>query len=309
MGSQIQTVPGTETRFRAMGTTVEIVILGAPRDLAARAQTAIDDLEGRWTRFRASSELCRLNAAAGTPVAISRPTFDAVTRAVEGWKVTGGRFDPTVLRALEATGYDRDFASVPRTGPALRVAREPAPGCDAIELDPALRSIRLPPGARLDLGGIGRGLAADFVAQAILDAGADGVLVRVGRATRVAGRSPRDEGWVLELDNPLAFGSLGPVRLAAGAVCTSTRTRHKWTRGGVPLHDLIDPATGAPSWSGLASVTVLAAQAWEAEVLAKAAFVAGPRTGRSLLISNGVTGLVVRDDGRVDELGGLAAFR
>ena len=56
-------------------------------------------------------------------------------------------------------------------------------------------------------------------------------------------------------------------------------------------------------------MTVLSSEAWWAEVLAKAAFVAGPTTGRALLASHGVTGLLVRDDGRVDELEGLEAFR
>ena len=75
------------------------------------------------------------------------------------------------------------------------------------------------------------------------------------------------------------------------------------------MHHLIDPRPATPSWSGLASVTVLAAEAWWAEVLAKAAFVAGPERGAELLRAQGVTGLFVHDDGRVEELKGLGAFR
>jgi thiamine biosynthesis lipoprotein len=299
----------TETRFRAMGTAVDVVVLGGGRDLAARARAAIDDLENRWSRFKPSSELSRLNAADGAPVVVSPTTYDAVARAVEAWHATNGRFDPTVLRALQAVGYDRDFAAVDRTGPALDVPPEPTAGCGDIELDPVVHSVRLPRGVTLDLGGIGKGLAADLVAQALVDAGADGVLVNVGGDARVLGESPRAEGWIVEFENPLAFGPLGCARLAGGAVCTTTRTKRKWSRGGAPQHHVIDPRTGAPSWSGLASVTVLASEAWWAEILAKAAFVAGPKTGRALLASHGVTGLLVCDDGRVDELEGLEAFR
>jgi thiamine biosynthesis lipoprotein len=299
----------TETRFRAMGTTAEVIVLGGPRELAARARTALDDLEARWSRFRPTSELCRLNDANGKRVVVSEATFDAISRAVEAWRATNGRYDPTVLRALEAAGYDRDFAAVDRNGDARTDAGIPTAGCGEIELEPIVRAVRLPPGVTLDLGGIGKGLAADLVTRALLDEGADGVLVNIGGDARMEGESPRDEGWIVEFENPLAFGSLGVARLARGAVCTSTRVKRKWVRGGVPQHHLIDPSTGAPSWSGLASVTVLSSEAWWAEVLAKAAFVAGPRTGRALLASHGVTGLLVLDDGRIEELEGLGAFR
>ncbi|HZP31466.1 MAG TPA: FAD:protein FMN transferase [Acidimicrobiia bacterium] len=308
MSTRVETAERTETRFRAMGTTVEIVVVGGPRDLPARGRTAIDDLESRWSRFRPSSEISRLNDASGRPVVVSRTTFDAIARAVEAWYATNGRYDPTVLDAVRAAGYDRDFSAVPRTGPAL-AAPVPAAGCGGIELDRTVRSVRLPRGVTLDLGGIGKGLAADLVAYALVEAGADGALVNVGGDARVLGTPPRPEGWIVGFENPLAMGDLGYARLAGGAVCTSTRTKRKWTRGGVPQHHLIDPATGAPSWSGLASVTVLSSEAWWAEILAKAAFVAGPRTGRALLASHGVTGLLVHDDGRVDELEGLEAFR
>lgn len=74
------------------------------------------------------------------------------------------------------------------------------------------------------------------------------------------------------------------------------------------LHHLLDPATGAPADSGVATVTVLAGDAWWAEALAKAAFVAGPTEGCALLERAGVEGLLVADDGRVVETSGLAAF-
>ena len=228
---------------------------------------------------------------------------------IEAWRITGGAFDPTILPALESIGYDRDFAWVDRDGPACVAWKHQTPGCAGIELDPVISSVRLPEGVAIDLGGIGKGLAADLVACALVEAGAEGVMVNLGGDARVAGVPPRAEGWIVDCENPLAAGSAGTVRLAAGAVCTSTRLRRSWTRGERAVHHLIDPSTGTPSWSGLASVTVLAAEAWWAEVLAKAAFVAGPETGADLLRSQGVTGLFVRDDGRVQELTGLRAFR
>jgi thiamine biosynthesis lipoprotein len=75
------------------------------------------------------------------------------------------------------------------------------------------------------------------------------------------------------------------------------------------LHHLIDPRTGLPAASGVASVTVIAGDAWRAEVLAKAAFLAGPVDGARLVTDDGATGLIVTDDGSVVELDGVGEFR
>jgi thiamine biosynthesis lipoprotein len=112
----------------------------------------------------------------------------------------------------------------------------------------------------------------------------------------------------VEVDDPLATGRTGLLTLASGAVATSTRLRRTWTRDGASRHHLIDPRTGAPAESGLASVTVIAGEAWRAEVLAKAAFVGGIEAA-TLVTEAGATGLLVTDDGDVVELPGLDAFR
>jgi len=303
-------------RFRAMGTDVEVLALGADEAamaaLGALAAAALEAREARWSRFRATSELCRLNDAAGAPVVVSRDTFALIARAVDAWRDTEGRYDPTVLNALEAAGYDRDFDAVAREGNAEARSSTATPGCAAIELDDLVSAVRLPPGVALDLGGIGKGAAADQVSAELLHAGiagVRGVLVNLGGDLRARGEAPSPRGWVVAVDDPLDTGRTGLLALAEGAVATSTKLRRAWTRGDRTLHHLIDPGTGAPAESGLASVTVVAGEAWRAEVLAKAAFVAGLDDGRALIESAGATGLVVTVGAEVVELEGLRAFR
>jgi thiamine biosynthesis lipoprotein len=114
---------------------------------------------------------------------------------------------------------------------------------------------------------------------------------------------------VVAVDDPLATGTTGMLALTGGAIATSTRLKRAWQRDGRTLHHLIDPRTGRPATSGLASVTVVSGEAWRAEVLAKAAFIAGPTDGGPVVVEAGATGLLVFDDGRVVELAGLARFR
>jgi thiamine biosynthesis lipoprotein len=299
-----------------MGTDVEVLAVGADDDamavLGARAAAALEAREARWSRFRPTSELSRLNDAGGAPVVLSPGTYALVARAVDAWRDTGGRYDPTVLPALEAAGYDRDFAAVPRTGDTSPGSVGAAPGCADVELDPLVSAVRLPRGVRIDLGGIGKGAAADEVAEELLESAPSavrGVLVNLGGDLRAVGEAPPPHGWVIEVDDPLATGRTGVLALADGAVATSTRLRRAWSRAGEPMHHLIDPRTGRPATSGLASVTVVTGHASRAEVLAKAAFVGGADVAPALLAAAGATGLLVTDGGEVVELDGLAPFR
>jgi thiamine biosynthesis lipoprotein len=243
---------------------------------------------------------------------VSPSTYALITRAVEAWRETGGRYDPTILAALEAAGYDRDFDAVPREAAARATPRTDVPGCGEVELDDLVRAVRLPPGVALDLGGIGKGAAADEVSAELLDAGVPGVtgvLVNLGGDLRARGEAPARHGWVIDVDDPLDTDATGLLAVTEGAVATSTKLRRRWTRGERSLHHLIDPRTGLPAETGLASVTVVAGEAWRAEVLAKAAFVAGVDEGRTLVEATEATGLFVTDAGEVVELDGLGRFR
>src|SRR4051812_44601611 len=161
-------------RFRAMGTDVEVLALGADADAMAELGTlaadALEAREARWSRFRPESELCRLNAAGGAPVVVSTDTFALIARAVDAWRTTAGRYDPTVLAALEAAGYDRDFDAVARSGAAAVDDGADVPGCAGVELDDLVSAVRLPADVTLDLGGIGKGFAADEVSAELLGA-------------------------------------------------------------------------------------------------------------------------------------------
>jgi len=258
-----------------MGTACGVVVVGGSPELAVRARARIEELESRWSRFRPHSEVSRINNADGRWIGLTTDTFMLMLRAIDAWRATGGRFDPTVLRALEANGYDRTFEHVSPEGPRATAAEAP-PGGDVIELDPRLRAIRVPPGVGLDFGGLGKGLAADLVVAMLRELGAAGACVSLGGDVRVTGEPPDDEGWRVGLADPYHEGHIvAAVRVDDGAVTTSTRLQRRWRRGGRDLHHLIDPATGQPADGGLDAVTVIAAEGWWAEAQTKAAFVAG----------------------------------
>jgi thiamine biosynthesis lipoprotein len=292
-----------ETRFHAMGCAVHIVVVGGPRGLCGDARTAIDEFESLWSRFRPGSDISRCNASGGHAVDVAPATVTLVARAIEGWQRTGGRFDPTVLTTLEALGYDRSFeqirSSVHPSAPTT------APGCGAIVVDPLASTVTIPQGVRFDPGGVGKGLAADLVAERLIRAGAAGTCVNIGGDLRVVGDAPTADGWVVGLEDPYDMErDLVRAVIVDAGVATTCRTFRTWERGGTQVHHVIDPTTGASAWTDLASVTVVAATACWAEVLAKAAFIAGPSEAAALIAGAARSGLLVDDGGFAHALPG-----
>jgi thiamine biosynthesis lipoprotein len=299
-------VAPAELRFRAMGSDVHVLVNG-PADLLPVARDRVEELERRWSRFRPDSEISRLNALAGSPMAVSPETLGLVGRALEGARVTGGRYDPTVLGDVLRAGYDRSFEELGDglgTGGGSPLGR----GWARVTVDPGRSSVTLPAGVGLDPGGIGKGYAADLVVEELRAAGAAGVLVNLGGDLRADGPAPGGGSWVVAIEHPLRVGPAATVALDRGAVATSSRVWRAWGPAGGRRHHLIDPATGSPADTGLAAVTVLAARGWQAEVLAKAAFLGGLDRGRALLTVAGADGLLVDDRGGRHPTGGFGRF-
>jgi thiamine biosynthesis lipoprotein len=288
-----------------MGTQVELLAAGAPSAALAAARHRLADLEARWSRFRPDSELSTLNRAAGRPVKVSPETLTLLALAVLGWQATAGRFDPTVLDALEAAGYDATFDQLPadRPGTDARLAPGPAPGLAGLRIDPEAGTVTLPAGTRLDLGGIAKGYAADLLCAQLREGGATGVCVNVGGDLRVGGTAPQG-GWAVAVPHPHG-GQAATLQLTEGAAATSSPLRRAWQVGGRPAHHLIEPHTGRPAATGILQVTVVAAEAWRAEVATKAAFLAGLSEALTLATRLGAEALVVDQDGGLHLTAGL----
>ena len=294
-----------DVAIRAMGSPGRLIVGDAPLALVRWALDELERLEQCWSRFRSDSELCRLNRFSENRVAVSTTMLAALVRAQSLHASTAGAFDPTVLDALEALGYDRTFSEVKAarwTGPLI--TREP-PGFDAVHVDAAHATVQRRPGVRLDLGGIGKGLAADLVIDGLIDRGARAACISMGGDIRVGGEPPVPAGWSIPVEDPFAEGRvLFRWPLAGGAIVTSTTRFRRWRRGGTLHHHLIDPGTGRSARTGIAAVVVTAAEAWLAEGYAKAALVAGPAAGAEMLADAGLTGWMFSDDGVVTTIGG-----
>jgi thiamine biosynthesis lipoprotein len=287
-----------------MGTRAHVIVSGSSR-LISRARRRIEALEQRWSRFRPTSELNRLNARAGETTTVSEDTRLLLERALEGWSISGGAFDPTLLGDVVRAGYDRTFVEIePR---ALSPLSHHRAGSAGIRLQG--NDVYLPAGIGIDSGGIGKGLAADLVVSDLLEAGAEGALVNLGGDLCARGASPDGSGWTIAIEHP--WNGDDPVvlvGLADGGLATSTTLKRRWIVGSELRHHLIDPRSHEPADSGINHATVVAKAAWLAEVLAKAVLLNGRSFPFDILGGTGAQGMAVTDEGDVVTSEGFATF-
>ena len=290
-----------QRQFRAMNTNVDLFVSDI-EDVAlfAIAEEIFHSMEARLSRFLPDSELCHLNERSGRETRVSAVLFDVLRQAQEFNLVSGGAFEPAVLRDLEAAGYDRSFEQISDSSEDIPLCAS-APEASSISqarLDAAKGSVLAPAGLRIDLGGIGKGYTVDAVARLMQPA--RNFVVNAGGDMFASGSGPDGDGWLVNITDPTgATAGVSLIRLRDQALATSTTAVRRWQRGDRLLHHLIDPRTRRPAESGVLSASVAARTATEADVFAKAALLLGFDDGTRLLRDHGASGLFVMDDGRL----------
>ncbi len=285
--------------FRCMTTEIEFLVDACDARLASEALQSVkrffQEVEARFSRFRADSELVQLNRTPGETVRVSADLAELIELARAAARASDGIFDPTVIDALEAAGYDRSIDLIREGGthPPRRPA--PQPGrWKQIVVDTTGGTVRLPAGVRLDLGGIGKGWAADRAGMMLQPLGAG--MVSAGGDIRAWGDQPGSQpgqGWLVALDHPGQPGKdVAWLRVRDGAAATSSITARRWAGG----HHLIDPRTARPAGTDLLSVTALAPTVVRAEVTAKVALILGREAGVSWLTAQPGVEAVLIDD-------------
>jgi thiamine biosynthesis lipoprotein len=305
--------------FQAMGSDIRLLI-GQPLapnappapEAADRERAFIRHFSDRLSRFRRDSELSQLNRDPRPVVPASPLLRAAVAAGLWAAERSGGLVDPTLVRALESTGYDHSLdgttpASLPQAlavAPARQPVRpDPKARWREIVVDDAAGTVARPPGVMLDTGGTGKGLCADAVAIHL--GGYTRFVADCGGDIAVGGIGAQLTPYAVEIEHPLTGRSIGSIPVSGGGIATSGLNVRIWRRAdGSVAHHLLDPSTGSPAWTGLIGATALAGSALEAETLSKMALLLGPDGAREVLGPQG--GLIVHDSGDVEPIGPVA---
>jgi thiamine biosynthesis lipoprotein len=272
--------------------------------LLHHARLRLADLESKWSRFIGTSEISLINNADGKEMYVSADTVALVQYLVDAQSRSHGLFDPSLLPALIGLGY-----GVSRIDSSMKSDIAPnaqwAIPLDETRVDAASGAVRLPSGATLDPGGLGKGLAADMVATELITLGATGACVSVGGDMRIDGDSELNGGWSVAVESPFDGSTdLTTLVLNSGGIATSSTRGKRWVGPLGEMHHVLNPATSTPlaeSAGQLVQSTVLASEAVWAEVFATALLVGGLEHGMPLIDQLGMAAMAVTVDGDIIE--------
>jgi thiamine biosynthesis lipoprotein len=285
----------------AMGCRFEVVFnageVAEATELGCQALDLIDEIEGRISIYRPTSELAAVNAAAGGEwVGVSADTLALLEEAGRLHAATAGGFDIAAGPLVRSWGFLERRGRTP--GSEELAAAVSVSGMRQVELDPAGRRVRLAvAGAALNPGAIGKGWAIDRAMEALRAAGVPSVLVHGGQSSvrSIGGQGSvgPSRGWNVGLRHPLRPSRrLATVTLVDRALGTSGSGTQFFVDRGRRLGHILDPRSGRPA-EGVVSATVLAPSAAEADALATAAYVLGEEGLEQILAATAEVGGVL----------------
>lgn len=293
-----------------MGTLVFVTGV-APDD--ATAHKAVDAglkeirrLEEMLSTWIPESELSRLNTAAGKhAVKVSRETMDLLEYSLKVDDLTEGGFNIAVGPAVAAWNVsDKGRIPAPQELEALR----PLINLSHMKLSRQAETVFLVvPGMQVDVGGIGKGFAADLAADVMIAVGATAGVVAISGDIKTFGRMPDGQQFLFGIQHPRKEQGnvLATIELENEAVSTAGDYQRYFEEDGVRYHHILDPKTLQPARS-TQSVTVIASQGVMADGLDTGIFVMGPKKGMALIERlPEVEGVIVDAKGKVTVSSGL----
>lgn len=268
-----------EKSIFAMDTVIDVKIYETAATSSFELSAALDECERmirecerELSKTLDDSDIARINASRGEPVEVSTQTCELIKTAFELTQNTHGAFDITLEPLCELWCVtNEDF--VPPSEDEISSALEHI-GCDKLAIDENSVS-KTDAEAGIDLGGIGKGYAAQLVVS-FLEARGYAGLVSFGGNIGVVGEKPDARAWNIAIRSPFESGeTVATLALERGFVAVSGAYERYAEYDGRIYHHIIDSATGRPSESDLASAAIVCENGALADALSTACFVLG----------------------------------
>jgi FAD:protein FMN transferase len=294
-----------------MGTLVTITAIARSESVAQAAATAgfaeIRRLEELLSTWIPTSELSRVNASAGLrPVSVSPETLTVIQRAIQVAEMTEGGFNIAIGPAVDMWDVI-EGQRIPAESDLSTL--RPLVNLEALHTDVQGRTIFLEKaGMRIDVGGIGKGYAADRAVEALRNAGAVAGVVALSGDIKTFRRLPDGKMFPVGIQHPREEGSvLAWIDLQDEAISTAGDYERFFEQDGVRYHHILDPRTLQPA-RGCQSVTVIAREGVWADGLDTGIFVMGAESGMRLIEAlPEVEAIIVDHKGHVHVSSGLRA--
>lgn len=290
--------------FHSMGIPVHITLAGVKKEKVENYIKEIGNIfnkyDERFSRFKNTSELHKVNTANGEWTPVSLPMFQILKESVALAVETGGAFDPSVGGILASYGYGL---------PEGHTVPSPAPTYRNIEFDDRELSVRLTPGQVLEPASIVKGVAIDEAGKSLaISEDVIGFLINAGGDIITHGPYKNDAAWNIGIQDPRNPDAIvGVVALRDKGMATSGTYQTKGIHQGKEWHHLVDMRTGKPS-EGIVSATVIADTCEEADTEASLAILLSEEDALLRLRERGLPYFLIRENGEIKKSATFAAL-
>lgn len=278
----------------AMDTIMNLTVYGeSAQELLTEARQLVQKYEGLFSVNTRTSDVAKLNQAAGSAVQVSPETYELIQKSIEISKETEGLFDISIYPLVRVWGFTKEEYRVPEPEELGRLLEKV--DASKIRLEPDNR-VTLPEGMEIDLGGIAKGYLSQKLTELFREGGAQAAVVSLGGNVQTFGKKPDGTPFMVGITDPSDGSSvLGTIQVGEKAVITSGSYQRYFEKDGKVYHHIIDKRTGAPAQSDLTSVTVIGEDGVAADSLATALFVMGKERAVQFAASHPEIQLVLVD--------------
>lgn len=280
----------------AMGTVISVQVYGKEPETAAKdILTCIHDLDDQELSWRTDgSEIARINneLKTHTEASLSEDMYDYLGCSLTLCDRSGGALDITIHPIIDLWGIESDTPGIP-SEEALQECIQLLKGQKLTVTEQGEEYLvqAAGQGASIDLGALGKGIAADELKK-LLDEqykqDIKGTVVSIGGTILTYGNKPGNAPWQIGIRDPRGARSdmVGNLQLqGTHVVSTSGDYEQYFEVDGKRYHHIFDPDTGYPAESGLMSVTVVCDEGICSDGLSTACYILGMDRSLELLES------------------------
>lgn len=260
-------------------TVVTMTVYTEDEELLAQAQRECQRYDQLLSKTAEGSDVWKLNHSQGQRVAVSDETREILEKALEYSRISGGAFDVTIEPCVALWDFSEGSDKTLPDENALAQAAEKV-GWQQVDINE--EGVLLPEGVTIDLGAIAKGYITDQIANLLRRGGVESGYLNFGGNVVTIGSKPGGEPWNIGVRDPQTPGGqeiVGVVKARDQAVVTSGIYERGFDLDGVRYHHLLDPATGWPVQNELSGVTIVTADAFDADALSTTVFNLGLEKG------------------------------
>lgn len=277
-----------------------------PEELINDCFSYIRELENTLSRTVKGSDIYILNNAEGEAVTVSDCTKEVIEKGILYGEITDGAFDISIAPVSSLWDFQSEEKIIPDED-------EISLGIQKVDYKNIVvdgNSVTLLNGAQLDLGAIAKGYIADKAAEFLRERNVTSGIVNLGGNNIVIGKNG-DRAFRIGIQTPTATTGVfsGVLNLEDMSAVTSGAYQRYFEKDGKIYHHILNPSTGYPAESDIASVTIICASSTDADALSTSCFILGTEKAVELLDSlDYASGVIITKSGETVLTDGAEEF-